>query len=299
MAASVVLMLRSLRQFGGRLADAPVYAVRPRRNVPINPQVLAALRELNVQITDVYDHPSSWYHFLNKTVAVRAVERSCPSTHILWIDHDIILAAEPSQLIDSSADLVVCDNDTKYLSASDGFASLAYWNALRQAAGVEAISLEQAGAARYFNAGIFRSRRSAGFGAAHVDAIVRAMRMRVWHRVSGLYYLEQTLFPLVAERMRLTTDVPDERTNYPILRTTTYPVPPDVTVLHYHDLLEKPEGTDFRAELVRLIPQARDWLDEYDRLAGGHSRAARALRRGLRFYWSARRAWFKRRSRVM
>src|SRR4051812_16320953 len=75
----VVRMIKSLRKWGGRFANAPVYAVKPRPGVPLSRATLAGLDECEATFRSIRPvNPYRWYAFMNKPLSL--IEAEAQST---------------------------------------------------------------------------------------------------------------------------------------------------------------------------------------------------------------------------
>src|SRR5580700_3984300 len=73
--SQTIRMVRSLRQHGGRVADAPIIAVTPRFGPPLSKNTTQVFNRLNVtHIRRAGNNPHPWFKFLNKPLALIAAE---------------------------------------------------------------------------------------------------------------------------------------------------------------------------------------------------------------------------------
>lgn len=92
-------LVESLRRFGGRAAQSPVIAVRPRRGPSLSRSGRRRLDELGVEVLGPPKRPRyDWYHFLNKPKALVAAEAIAQSDVIAFLDGDTLVLAEPQAL---------------------------------------------------------------------------------------------------------------------------------------------------------------------------------------------------------
>jgi hypothetical protein len=72
---STVMMVQSLRRWGGRFADIPVIAVTPRFGPPLMRSTRQRFDELSVQhLRRRLSRKFGWYSFLNKPLALVGAE---------------------------------------------------------------------------------------------------------------------------------------------------------------------------------------------------------------------------------
>lgn len=206
-----LLMVQSLRAFGGRLRDAPVMAVIGRCGPSLRPDIVAGLRALDVEIVraDLRDNRYPWFGYSNKIMAVRTADRRATTPVVTWLDSDILVAAEPSGL------LLADDEDfaarTEPLNAAVTATDRRnenYWIALCQLLGVDYATLpwlpvEGEKRLAYYNSGVFSWRRNSGFGAAYVDAFWRLLDSRLAQPNGAFFSADQVILSPVVTGLQL------------------------------------------------------------------------------------------------
>src|SRR4051794_17337881 len=94
----VLLLSESLRRFGGRRANIPLVAVRPRKGPRIAQSTAKRLSALSVFLVEdetlstAYD----WWAMANKPAALRYIEEHARTQNVSWIDGDMMVLREPS-----------------------------------------------------------------------------------------------------------------------------------------------------------------------------------------------------------
>src|SRR5262249_45451504 len=95
----VCLLAESIRLWGGRLSRASIIAVNPRSGPDISSDTERILAKHNVEYRRIRrDDGLDWFPYLNKTAAIAHVAQTYAGI-ILWLDADIIVLEEPSDLI--------------------------------------------------------------------------------------------------------------------------------------------------------------------------------------------------------
>jgi len=83
----VVRLVSSLRQWGGRLANAPVLAISPRTDTKLTPETQRAFGELGIRYAQTRPRPRfAWYPFMNKVACVEYAQRVVSTELIGWLD---------------------------------------------------------------------------------------------------------------------------------------------------------------------------------------------------------------------
>lgn len=299
-----LLMVRSLRAFGGDLRNAPMMAVIGRHGPDLRRAVRDELRELDVEIVraDVGANRYPWFGYSNKVMAVRTADRLATTPVVTWLDSDILVAAEPTGL------LLAEDEDfaarAEPLNAAVTAADRRnenYWIALCRLLGVDYATLPWLtdGEERlaYYNSGVFSWRRASGFGEAYVDAFWRLLDSRMAQPSGAFFSADQVILSPVATRLGLRWRHLTHRDHH-MLFPPLLAAGPSITgsaILHYSRSMRPEHLPAFLARIARENPALSAWLAADPAAVGaaspvavGHRWALRKLR-GLRWVWYARR----------
>jgi hypothetical protein len=209
-------MIESLRKFGGALADSQIVAVSPRFGSPLHRNTLAAFDSMGVNYLRFWrtNHRYSWFKFLNKPLSLLMAQDIVKSPVICWLDSDIIVVAEPTELmLRNDEDIVACPSDIKEMGSTgpgDPFEPI--WQVILRANGLSANSFpwtrtcqERFRIRLYWNGGVFAFRTSSGFAQEYFDTTVRSLDARTISRARGysLGLNEMSAIGFAALRLRL------------------------------------------------------------------------------------------------
>jgi hypothetical protein len=130
-----LLLCESIRTFGGQYANSPIFGISPRPDLALGPDARARFRELGVtyliEPLNLTGHP---YGTINRIVAGAWAEANLAASHLVMLDTDMILTAEPKL---ARADAGVRPVDMKGSASSGPEDPLdAYWSRICVFAGI-------------------------------------------------------------------------------------------------------------------------------------------------------------------
>ncbi len=300
-----LLLARSIRTFGGSLADAPIVAVAPRAGHEPSGATLATFRDLGVT-TVVEDlntqHPD--YGMANKWAAARWAEEHLDTEVLVFLDSDTMVVADPSEFrLPPDVDVAVAPVDRKDKgSRGPGDPREDYWLRMYELTGVtqRPFVTTPAGHQRiraYFNGGLVATRRELRlFSEWYAD--FRALLDADHLPPEGLGFLDQlSLAPMVSrhwDRAR----VLDWRYDYPLPHRPTLPEPgrsaalEDLVHVHYHRFFAHPGFLDAVLPPLPKSSPVRDFLEPLlplEPVRKGLPKAHRDARRAAREHRAAAR----------
>lgn len=272
----VCLLVESLRRWGGRLATVPVVAVKPRRGPRLSSSTLRKLDRLNVKYTQIdRDDGYAWFPYLNKTAAVKHVAAYHRGT-IIWIDADVLILGEPSELILDARDpkglkFAACASDRNIGTSQDDDRFAPYFKVACATLGVDFASLpyllteeERIPIRAYWNSGIYAFASDSGLAELHHSFTLSLVQNGVASHESKLYFSDQISLGLAAHRLGLNYRNLSWSHNYPLQPYTINPrltVPEtEIRILHYHGCMWQPAFEELCAALELHFPDVAHWL---------------------------------------
>jgi hypothetical protein len=209
----VVLMVRSLRAFGGRFANCPVLAIQPRAGPSIANSTLRELDKLQVSyIKRSMHHRFDWLGFANKPWAAVMADELAKTKHVVWLDADVLVAREPAALDAPQHDtheVLACVEELGPVSTGPGDRFEPFWQAMADAAGMkEGMPFVTAGPSGqrirlHFNSGIFRFHRGSGFAQRYLELFEKLYALRIMPKDDPTMFLhEQIIFSIAAASWR-------------------------------------------------------------------------------------------------
>lgn len=133
-----LLLVESLRRFGGRSADLPVYAISPRPARAPGEECLARLRRLGAStIVESLIDEGEAYGTLARLAACAWAETSLGHGTIVSLDNDMVFVRPPDFSL-GQADVIARPVDCKGMcTGGDGDGFDAYWREASRLCGVE------------------------------------------------------------------------------------------------------------------------------------------------------------------
>jgi hypothetical protein len=198
-----LLLAESLRCFGDRLRDAPIYSFHPRLGDPISTKTQNAFEQLGVihrQLplnTQFHDFP-----WANKPLVCAYAEQNIEAEVLVFVDSDQCFFSEPKDLLlPDGVDASVRPEYGKGVG-STGVQDTQddYWQKLYQVFNVQeekfvntAIGNHRIRA--YWNSGLIAVRRSAGLFSAWKENFETVMALKLYPS-QGIYFSDQVLLSI-------------------------------------------------------------------------------------------------------
>jgi hypothetical protein len=283
--SQTLLMVRSLRAFGGDLANLSVIAVVGRIGAPLDRHTIKEFEQLGVKL--VYsphrNNPFPWFNYANKVVAVNLANRICTSKTVAWIDSDILFAGQPDGLVlrDDEEFAGRCE---PIMASVEGNSpkNRAYWRKLCDVTlsnYEELIWLDRGDKPRkilYFNSGVFVWRRSSAFAATYVDSFVKLLKSRIAQADGSFFAADQIILNSVITRAKLRwrhMRVEDHHMIFPGLLEGEIAAPHmgKSSILHYSGSLSEPYRAVCLQRLKVEVPWLAEWMQTVEKQAGGPS----------------------------
>lgn len=268
-----VRMIESLRRWGGKFSDAPLFAVTPRFGPPLARKTLDAFERLDVNYLRFQpQNKYSWKGFLNKHYAMAAVEDLSTTECVGWLDSDLLIVDEPDQLVlHEGEDFLACSPDRRGATTGADDPADVYWQEVCKIVGIDiedlpwvTTELEKERIRLYFNSGVFVYRRSTGFSKHHLEATLKLFDARIASHSTGIYFTQHILGMAVVQMGLKWRSLPHSH-NYGI-GSKTYEKWYDekemreAKIVHYHDSMWPWFWTTFTTCLQDTHPAVADWL---------------------------------------
>jgi hypothetical protein len=174
-----LLLVESLREWGGAQADAPVYAFAPRPGHEPSPATAERLRSLGTTVIEepLVDRFAEMPTF-NKVSVSAWAERELDHEFLVFVDTDSVFLGEPADLASGDWVAAVRPVDRRIAGSRGKGKNEPFWRKMYAELGVteEPFTETTVGQIRirgYWNTGLVAVRRSAGLFGAWEDALGR------------------------------------------------------------------------------------------------------------------------------
>ena len=246
-----ILLVQSLRLFGGVFASCPVYLICPRPNRAPSAEIkkILALMDATVIVEDLnqaLDH----FPYANKAYALAHLEQQIQSSFVVFLDSDTLFLDEPCSLaIAGTYDFAARPVDVRGICCGPHDADYkGYWTDLCELAGIsiDALPLMQSGVTREaihanYNGGLLVVRRSLGIGRRWQELLEQAWQRGICPRPRNFWGSGQSTFAVAAHAISSRGHVLPDCYNIPLHSPAPgcdYPLPDHPKHAHYHWLLE-------------------------------------------------------------
>ncbi len=174
-----LLLCESIRRFGGRFAQSPISAYRPREGAVLAAETKAALAALEVElIEEPLNREHDYYPLANKVHSmVHAAEQAAEDVLVLSDSDCVVLGETVALELDSALDAAVSPvGRVSDGSTGPGHANEPYWQRLYELTGVTEQPFTRTALAgkrvrAYWNTGLVALRRDSGLAVAWLDAL--------------------------------------------------------------------------------------------------------------------------------
>lgn len=308
----ILIALESIRQFAGVLSDAPVLIVTPRQGPSLSRATLRALADLGA--TYIYRNMRSswdWYPYMNKGLAARLADEHAGTEQVLWLDSDVIVVSEPTDLLlTSHEDFACCAVDKNVGSSGPVDPNEVYWQALAEHFGIALDNLpwvqteyDKHRVRMRLHSGVYSFRRGMGLGRAFADDMESMLASRIAFSRKLPFPGDDVALAFSVVRLNLRWRLLPMSCNYEMTPDSHIYHPEEARsaqILHFHRTLASTDGCAwFLRELEGFRPDVADWLRAripLDARTGGVHRSV--ARRLLRYRRDRRRTRHERLCRV-
>lgn len=278
-----VLMVRSLRAFGGSLAHIPVIAVVGRLGAPLRHRTVQELELLGVKLVRAasWTNPAPWFNYSNKAAAVITADRIAKTNQVTWLDSDMLFISEPETItLRSGEDLCAPLIHTPPVVSPDDRRHVEYWRAVCSLFDVDFdelpwVTWRDRQIKPNFNSGVFTWRRASGFAEKYHSAFSKLLRSRLAQHSGEFFTIDQIILTPLTQGLRWRGIDQSDHAFSPtdLILNGTAPALAGVTLLHYSTALTGSESDEMKRRIREAAPQFFRWL-ELQHFDAGPTRAS-------------------------
>ena len=216
-----LLLVESLREWGGAYAGAPVYAVAPRPGHEPERATVARLEELGARyVAEPLARRFEDTPTFNKVFVSAWAERELEHETLVFTDTDTVFLGEPAELAEGYWVAAARPVDRRIAGSKGKGKNEPYWRRMYEALGVSERPFVETtvGALRiraYWNSGLLAVRRAAGLFGAWEEALVSLFDLGVVYERRP-HFMDQLSWAAVTadvhDRVRILSDA----YNYPL-----------------------------------------------------------------------------------
>jgi len=269
-----IFCVSTIREFGGKLANAPISCYAPRKQFYPPNQTIEALEKLGAEvILQNFNEEYSFYSLINKPIVLREAARKRPSENIIFLDSDTIMLGEPSLLIDPSHDLAIAPVFEKGIGiGSKSDRNYPFWQKLCQ---LTQLDIDQFPRVKVGGSGeeIFAYWNTGVIGMAapkHIEIIAfwyelitKAIDERLFPN-SSIYFLEQATFAVSIVKHKSNILTIEREYNFQISNKmlldgeSSYLEGQEIKIIHH--LNEIDVLSQYISEALKINDQKKHWV---------------------------------------
>jgi len=273
-----LLLYQSIRQFGGRFREAPIYACSPRAGRGVGPATVEAMDALGVTYVDLpLNRDLDYFAYANKNFAAALLERTTWHGTLVFLDSDTLLLREPALLeLPEGVDVRVRPVDVKGIcSSGPGDALEAYWRELAKLCRVDLDALPRIHCTvdgtpvrANYNGGLVVARTGLGIFRRWEENILAVHHAQLRPRPDSFWGTGQSTLAMAIHAATSRVELLPRSYNYPLhlhqqlAASQRIRGSHDAVHLHYHWMFERRAWGDCALAQPEFVWEAdvRDWL---------------------------------------
>jgi hypothetical protein len=311
--AQTVRMIESLRRWGGKFKDAPVFAVTPRFGAPLAKKTHQFFDKFQVEYIYCDEkNKYSWNKFLNKLSALIAVEKVAKTECISWLDSDLLIVGEPDQLtLNEGENFTACGSDKNVATTGTEDPCEPYWQEVCKYMGIDIEDLpwnqtepEGVRVRLYWNSGVFVYRRSTNFADDYLKTFIQLCDSRIATQQAGFFFNDQVALALTIFKMGISWRALPYSHNFAMgskmpKHWYTQDKLKAAKIIHYHDCMWPWFWDTFVETLSKTHPPVAQWLTSIGPMKNEAPVSSRAIKRIVDFTRSSKESAYTKACKVL
>ncbi|KAA5546132.1 glycosyltransferase family 2 protein [Roseiconus nitratireducens] len=247
-----VLLLQSLRKFGGSMSSVPVRLYRCRGGHPLNRGIVDTLLSLGAEVFDrPKANPYPWWPHYNKSAAMRMAVEEVDTEYLTFLDSDILISGDFSDVVPEDADFAACPEAVIVATTGPDHENEPYWIACSERMGIGLDRLgwvdsvpEGVRIRRYWNSGVFSLRRESRIAFDWDQACRQLHESQIASPRYRAFFTDQVALAFAVSQTDRTKTLPIELNCQVNTLNRDFTDPsaiPNAIIVHYHKSM-RPEG---------------------------------------------------------
>lgn len=252
------LLISSLREFGGKFRDVPIFSYQPRKKIKISTDTIAFFEKNNVEYIDLeLNKAFPHYPLANKPLACAHREMNTNADVLVFLDSDVFFLNEPNEFIDfQNADIILRPVDGKNIGTKySGDGNATYWNNLYELLNVKShrnvrTTVTNEIIWEYYNSGHIATLTKNNLFWNWKENFLKVMEAGI-KPDHGLFFVEQSVLSATVSQMDLVVKHFSNEYNFPIhkeqgIKNNKYLGSnfDDLVSLHYHKIFKNRNGVN-------------------------------------------------------
>jgi hypothetical protein len=295
------LLIWTIREFGGRLRNIPIYSYQPRKGYEVSENTAQFFKQHNVQLIDeILNTEYLHYPLANKIFACAHREQNTTADSLIFMDSDIFFLNEPAEMLHFNGHhAILRPVDYKIVGTEGpGDANYQYWEKLYKLLGVQEIrkvmsTVDRKTIYEYYNSGHIAVKTTAGLFSRWLKNFHLVMRAGL-RPGKKMAFEEQTIFAGTVTQMGLKVKPANEMYNlpvFPILHNRDVKKQTELfgsaVCIHYHKVFKNVYGYNPLYEFLEYSDRGRlinAKLEEFEIIKKGSNLAI--LKHKLMLFYS-------------
>lgn len=247
------LLISSLREFGGKFKDVPIFSYQPRKNFKVSQETIAFFEQNNVEYVDIeLNKDFCDYPFANKILASSHREINTDAEILIFLDSDVFFLNEPKEFANfGNADIILRPVDMKNIGAENSEDKNAvYWQNIYKLLDVNvrrkvSTTVTNENIWEYYQGGHQVSLTKNNLFKTVNENFIKVIDAGIIPD-DGVSFVEQSVFSATVSQMALKVKLFSKEYNYPIhienqIINKDYIVNSfdSLVSIHYHDVFKK------------------------------------------------------------
>ena len=260
------LLISSLREFGGKFRDVPIFSYQPRKELEISSETIAFFEKNNVEYIDLeLNKDFCDYPLANKPLVCAHRETNTSAEILIFLDSDVFFLHEPKEFTNlGNADVILRPVDIENIGAKNSQDNNAgYWDSLYKLLNVKtrrkvSTTVTNESIWEYYNSGHIVTFTKNNLFKTWKENFIKVMDAGITPN-DGLTFVEQSVFSATVSQMELKVKPFSKQYNYPIhienqIINSDYIVSSfdSLVSIHHHNVFKKENlGDAIRKKLIQ------------------------------------------------